>query len=108
MHATRLCCAAILSVGSLWACRSPSVPDGSPKPSESPPAAERSAADAGADAFETCLDRELTSAGLNRYGDPSGTMYAGGTPLFNEQTGKTISRKDYVAQKRPDLVKKCE
>lgn len=25
---------------------------------------------------------------LNKYGDPKGTRYAGGTPLFNESTGK--------------------
>jgi hypothetical protein len=29
-------------------------------------------------------------------------MYAGGTPLFNEATGKTMDRYDYIVMKHPD------
>ncbi len=37
--------------------------------------------------------------GLNSYCDPAETMYAGGTPLFNEATGRSESLDDYLAKK---------
>jgi hypothetical protein len=37
--------------------------------------------------------------GLNEYCDPIGTAYAGGTPLFNEATGQSTSKNDYLASK---------
>lgn len=55
----------------------------------------------------SCLDRELAAKGLNSFGDPEGTMYAGGTPLFDERTGRTISREQYVAARRPDIARAC-
>jgi len=39
---------------------------------------------------------------LNRYGDPIDFVYAGGTPLFNEQTGQTIDRYEYILENHPD------
>lgn len=39
---------------------------------------------------------------LNDYGDPKGTMYAGGTPLFNESAGKPVSKYEYIAVKHPE------
>ena len=33
---------------------------------------------------------------LNRYGDPADMMYVGGTPLFNEATGESVDRYDYI------------
>ena len=38
------------------------------------------------------IDRWLQNENLNRYGDPLDTMYLGGTPLFNEQTGESQDR----------------
>lgn len=72
------------------------------------PAPPGEQAPAGVASFEACLDRELAQAGLNRYGDADGTMYMGGTPLFDERTGETTARRTYVAQRRPDLVARCE
>lgn len=37
--------------------------------------------------------------GLNEFCDPVDTMYAGGTPLFNEATGQTSTREEYLARK---------
>jgi hypothetical protein len=48
------------------------------------------------------IDSWLTSQNLNKYGDDIGTFYTGGTPLFNEQTGETIDRYDYLLQKFSD------
>lgn len=42
------------------------------------------------------------SDSLNQYGDPIGTAYTGGTPLFNESTGETISKYDYIVRQHPD------
>lgn len=39
---------------------------------------------------------------LNEYADPKDTVYTGGTPLFDETTGKTIDLYDYILQNHPD------
>lgn len=39
---------------------------------------------------------------INEYGDPVGTMYTGGTPLFDETTGQPIDRYEYIMRKHPD------
>lgn len=39
---------------------------------------------------------------LNDYGDPEGTMYAGGTPLFNENSGKPVSKYEYIVAKHQE------
>jgi hypothetical protein len=78
------------------------------KPPEPPAAPSKPAAEAAPPADPAkCLDEELRRAGLNRYGDQPDTMYAGGTPLFDESTGRRSTRREYVAKKRPDLVAKC-
>jgi hypothetical protein len=56
---------------------------------------------------ETCLDRWLAERKLDRYGSPEGTMYAGGTPLFDEATGRQIDRRDYVYGKHPEARAAC-
>jgi predicted Holliday junction resolvase-like endonuclease len=40
---------------------------------------------------------------LNRYGDIVGTIYAGGTPLFDEVTSKAIDRYYYIINSHPEL-----
>ena len=44
----------------------------------------------------------LRLQGLNRFGDPQGTSYKGGSPLFDEKTGKSISYFDYLLKKFPN------
>ena len=48
------------------------------------------------------IDLWIKKNKLNQYGDPQGTMYTGGTPLFNESTGKKIDRYQYIFQKHSD------
>lgn len=48
------------------------------------------------------IEAWINENGLNQYGDPSGTVYSGGTPLFNEKTGQTIDRIDYIIEQHPD------
>jgi len=38
---------------------------------------------------------------LNQFGDSKNTVYIGGTPLYNELTGKKIDLYDYILQKHP-------
>ena len=49
------------------------------------------------------IDQYVRERGLNEYGDPPGTVYAGGTPLFNEMTGRTLDRYEYILKKHPEL-----
>ena len=65
-------------------------------PREAPPAPAQS-----------CLDAQLAKRGLNQYGDPPDTMYPGGTPLFDERTGKRTDREAYVFAKHPDIARAC-
>ncbi len=50
------------------------------------------------------IDQWLEQQNLNQYGDPKDTMYAGGTPLFDESTGEGKDRYEYILEKHPELV----
>ncbi len=50
------------------------------------------------------IDDRICQEGLNEFGDPRGTVYAGGTPLFNMMTGQTIDRYDYIRKRHPGWV----
>jgi hypothetical protein len=49
------------------------------------------------------VDRWIKQKRLNPYGDPPNTMYAGGTPLFDERTGKARDRYEYILDRHPEL-----
>ncbi|MFN3650805.1 MAG: hypothetical protein ACK47B_14615 [Armatimonadota bacterium] len=51
------------------------------------------------------IDRWIRDNGRNEYGDPQGTVYAGGNPLFSEFTGRTMDRYEYVLKRHPELRK---
>ena len=46
-------------------------------------------------------DSWLQTQNLNAFGDPEGTMYMGGSPLFNERTGEMKDRLEYLIEKFP-------
>ena len=50
------------------------------------------------------IDQWLQDKNLNQYGDSEDTVYAGGTPLFNELTGESINRYVYLLEKFPELA----
>ena len=56
---------------------------------------------------EACIDAWLAGRGLGEYGDPPGTMYMGGTPLFDEATGERRDRVDYLLEKHPEIARAC-
>jgi len=58
-------------------------------------------------AAESCVDRWLAANKMDRYGHPEGTMYAGGSPLFNEATGESKDRLEYVFGRNPKAREAC-
>ena len=50
----------------------------------------------------TKIEKWITDNKLNEYGEDPYTLYAGGTPLFDEATGKTIDRYKYIIKHHPD------
>ncbi|WP_223646356.1 hypothetical protein [Corallococcus sp. EGB] len=58
-------------------------------------------------ALEACVDGWLKSRSLDRFGNAKGTMYAGGTPLFDERTGQSTDRLDYILARQPEAKKAC-
>ena len=48
------------------------------------------------------IDQWLAKNNLNECGDPKNTVYAGGNCLFDEATGKTIDKYEYLVKKFPD------
>lgn len=63
------------------------------------------------DGQRTTIDEWLKKNQLNKYGDAPDAVYAGGTPLFNEQTGETLDRFEYLFKKFPELkeiIKKAD
>jgi hypothetical protein len=62
---------------------------------------------AAAKSEEACVDAWLKARSLDKYGHPEGTMYAGGTPLFDERTGETRERLPYVYSRQPEAKAAC-
>ena len=111
----------LLSALATAACR-PSSPHqaSAPAPTATAPAAARpqSASDRAPapasssvprlDATQTeCVEKWLKGHGLDDYGNPRGTMYAGGTPTFDEATGRTVDRWSLVVKNRPEALQSC-
>lgn len=49
------------------------------------------------------IDKWVRENGFNEFGDPKGTVYAGGTPLFDELTGRTRDKYEYILKRHPEL-----
>jgi hypothetical protein len=48
------------------------------------------------------IEEWITRNRLNQYGDPADTLYAGGSPLMDETTGKLMTRYEYLLKMHPD------
>ncbi len=49
------------------------------------------------------IDRWIADNRRNPFGDPPGTAYMGGTPLFDERTGRSKDRYEYILERHPEL-----
>lgn len=79
-----------------------------PTPKASAPASGSAATPAGwTAAQQACVDGWLGDHGLDAYGSPKGTLYSGGTPLFDETTGHSLTRQDFLRQHHPDVLRSC-
>jgi hypothetical protein len=63
--------------------------------------------DAERKAQESCVDKWAKDKKLDKYGNAEGTMYAGGTPLFDESTGETRDRLAYFYERQPEAKQAC-
>ena len=111
----------LVSVLAAAACRpssshqasSPAQAPSAPVAARPQAAAERAPAPAssaapGLDAKQTeCVENWLKGHGLDDFGNPQGTMYAGGTPTFDEATGRTLDRWSLVVKNRPEALQSC-
>jgi hypothetical protein len=68
----------------------------------------RTASPAWTSAQQTCVERFLEAHALDGFGEPRGTMYPGGTPLFDEATGHRMSRQEYLERRHPEVLRGCE
>jgi len=50
------------------------------------------------------IDKWIEDNNLNRYGDAMGALYTGGTPLFNEETGESLDRYEYIIKNHVELL----
>lgn len=48
------------------------------------------------------IEQWLKENDLNEFGDPKDTIYTGGTPLFDERTGRTIDKFEYIIGNHKD------
>jgi hypothetical protein len=98
LHA-RLC--VLLGALALVACSRPATSSPAEGATRSPPPATPRPSE------EQCLDAWLSARGLNAYGDPPDTVYAGGNPAFNESTGESVPRPEWVYRRRPGAREAC-
>ncbi len=49
------------------------------------------------------IDDWIKKTGRNQYGDPQGTVYAGGNPLFDERSPQLKDRYEYILERHPEL-----
>lgn len=54
------------------------------------------------DAEKAKIEAWIIENDLNQYGDPKDIFYLGGTPLFNEKTGRSIDKYEYILKNHPD------
>jgi len=48
------------------------------------------------------IEKWIVDNKLNQYGDPADTLYAGGTPLYDETTREMTNKYDYIKNNHPN------
>ena len=57
---------------------------------------------------KSSIESWLVENALNQYGDSIDSVYTGGTPLFDEATGKSRDRFEYILENNPELIEKLD
>ena len=60
------------------------------------------------DTMKQKIDRWIEETGRNEYGDPRGTVYAGGNPLFDERLPQLKDRYEHILSRHPELKDELE
>lgn len=60
------------------------------------------------DTLKQKIDAWIVQEGRNEYGDPKGTVYAGGNPLFDERTPGLKDKYVYILERNPGLRETLE
>jgi hypothetical protein len=55
------------------------------------------------DKLKQKIDEWIKREGRNQFGDPLGTVYAGGNPLFDERRPTLRDRYEYILSRHPEL-----
>ena len=55
------------------------------------------------DAVKKRIERWISESGRNQFGDPQGTVYAGGNPLFDERRARPLDRHEYILGRHPEI-----
>lgn len=56
------------------------------------------------EALKRKIEAWIQKQNRNEYGDEKGTVYIGGTPLFDEKTGEWKDRYEYILERHPELL----
>jgi hypothetical protein len=56
------------------------------------------------EALKRKIDTWIRDQDRNEYGDEKGTFYMGGTPLFDERTGRRKDLYEYILERNPELL----
>jgi hypothetical protein len=92
------------------ACQQPPASSALAAPPPAKPAEAQAALKAPAawtSAQQTCIEHYLEAHGLDGFGSPRGSMYPGGTPLFDEASGQRLTREEYLARRHPEILREC-
>jgi len=60
------------------------------------------------EAHKVYVEQWLEKNDFNQYGDPKDTIYTGGSPLFDETTGHSQDRYEYVLKRHPKLAEELQ
>lgn len=79
----------------------PTTTTTTPAPDSNPPIADSDLGCGLSEVEKYNIEKWIKDTDRNYYGDPSDTYYTGGTPLFNEMTGQTTERCQYILNNHP-------
>jgi hypothetical protein len=87
--------------------KAPAAPTPTAPAQQKPAEAMKASSPGWTAAQRACIESYLEAHALDGFGSPRGSMYPGGTPLFDEASGQRLSREEYLARHHPDILRAC-